>query len=264
MTETVRSVARSLHLLATLNRNNGASLNWLAKTTGLSRGTTYRMLETFIAEGYAVKDLANRGYWLTDHVRGLSDGYAATGWITTVAKPLLDALGHNVVWPLSLCIPSGTDMVVKMTTDLDTPLTMELISAGLRMPMVTSAAGRTYLAFCPAAERELLLDLIQLASQTASTLSADDVKTLLDTLAEIRRSGYATVEGTHRVSNLSVPVFAGGNIIACIVLRFYTSAKTLSEAVAAYAGPLKNTAKDIGIRYSSEHLPTEPLGAQPS
>ncbi|MEQ8508083.1 MAG: helix-turn-helix domain-containing protein [Rhodospirillaceae bacterium] len=255
MTETVRSVARSLYLLATLNRNNGASLNWLAKTTGLSRGTTYRMLETFIAEGYAVKDLANRGYWLTDHVRGLSDGYAATGWITTVAKPLLDTLGQNVVWPLSLCIPSGTDMVVKMTTDLDTPLTMELISAGLRMPMVTSAAGRTYLAFCPDMERALLLDLIQHASQTTSTLSADDVKTLLDILAEIRRSGYAALEGTHRVSNLSVPVFAGGNIIACIVLRFYTSAKSLSEAVAAYAGPLKNTAKDIGIRYSSEHLP---------
>ena len=195
-------------------------------------------------------------------MRGLSDGYTATGWITTVAKPLLDSLGQKVVWPLSLCIPSGPDMVVKMTTDLDTPLTMELISAGLRMPMATSAAGRTYLAFCPDTERELLLDLIQRAPQTAPPLTADDLKTLPDILAEVRRTGYAALEGTHRVSNLSVPVFAGGTIIACIVLRFYTSAKTLAEAAAAYAVPLKNTAEDIGLRYSSEHMGVKNMGAK--
>jgi len=124
MTETVRSVSRSMLLLATLNRHNGAGLNWLSKTTGLSRGTTYRILETFIADGYATKDPAERGYWLTEKVQELSDGYTDTGWIATIAKPRLHDLGRDVVWPLSLCVPSATTMTVKLTTDKDTPLTM--------------------------------------------------------------------------------------------------------------------------------------------
>ena len=253
MTENVRSVARSLHLLAALNRSNGAGLNWLAKTTGLSRGTTYRMLETFVAEGYAIKDPANRGYWLNEKVRGLSDGYAATGWVMTIAKARLEALGRAVVWPLSLCIPSGTDMVVKMTTDLDTPLTMELISAGLRMPMASSAAGRAYLAYCPLKEREVLIDVIRRSAEISGAPANHPISQMDALCNEIRAAGCAAVEGTHRISNIAVPVMAGDSVLACLVLRFYSSAMTLADAVTAYLSPLRETATDISRQYTIEH-----------
>lgn len=251
MTETVRSVARSLHLMATLNRHNGASLNWLAKATGLSRGTTYRMLETFVTEGFAIKDPASRGYWLTEAVQSLSDGYAATGWITSIAQPRLKALGREVVWPLSLCIPSGTDMVVKTTTDLDTPLTMELISAGLRMPMAASSAGHAYLAYCSDEERRVIVDLIHRTSDTSATSDIVTTDNQAPALKEIRDSGFAALGGTHRVSNIAVPVMSGENVLACIVLRFYTSAMTMADAIQSFKEPLKVAAKDIAESYKA-------------
>lgn len=258
MTETVRSVARSLHLMATLNRNNGASLNWLAKATGLSRGTTYRMLETFVTEGFAIKDPASRGYWLTDAVQSLSDGYAATGWITAIAQPRLDALGREVVWPLSLCIPSGTDMVVKTTTDLDTPLTMELISAGLRMPMATSSAGHVYLAHCSDEERRVVFDLIHRTSDTLMTSGVVTTDGQVPDIKEIRKAGFSALQGTHKVSNIAVPVMVGDTVLASIVLRFYTSAMTMAEATQSFKDPLKSAARDIAESYkANQNGPTE-------
>lgn len=259
MTETVRSVARSLHLMATLNRNNGASLNWLAKATGLSRGTTYRMLETFVTEGFAIKDPASRGYWLTEAVQSLSDGYAATGWITAIAQPRLEALGREVIWPLSLCVASGTDMVVKTTTDLDTPLTMELISAGLRMPMTTSSAGHAYLAYCSDEERRVIFDLIHRTSSTSATSGVVTADDQVPALKEIHAAGFAALEGTHRVSNIAVPIMAEESVLACIVLRFYTSAMSMADAVQSFKGPLKVAANDIAESYKASHDgPSEP------
>lgn len=257
MTETVRSVTRSMLLMATLNRHNGAGLNWLAQATGLSRGTTYRMLETFIADGYATKDPTERGYWLTEKVHELSDGYAATGWIATIAKPRLLELGRDVVWPLSLCVPSASTMVVKLTTDKDTPLTMELISAGLRMPMLSSAAGRAYLAYCPAPERRALLELIRrdiIDDDTGENTGLLDHPDALERLlAAIRKQGYVTVKGTHRVSNLAVPLLDDSKAFGCVVMRFYTSTMSLDEAAATFAEKMIEGAANISAAYAAAH-----------
>lgn len=250
MTETVRSVSRSMHLMATLNRYNGAGLNWLAQATGLSRGTTYRMLETFIADGYATKDPTERGYWLTEKVQELSDGYAETGWIATIAKPRLHELGQDVVWPLSLCVPSATTMVVKLTTDKDTPLTMELVSAGLRMPMLTSAAGRAYLAYCPDAERAALLELIRRDGAEDTTGLLKHPAAMDRLIAAIRQQGYVTVEGTHRVSNLAVPLLVNDKAFGCVVMRFYTSTMGLDEAATTFSAKMTEAAKDISAAYA--------------
>lgn len=245
MTETVRSVSRSMLLMATLNRHNGAGLNWLAQATGLSRGTTYRMLETFIADGYATKDPTERGYWLTEKVHELSDGYAETGWIATIAKPRLHELGRDVVWPLSLCVPSGAAMVVKLTTDKDTPLTMELVSAGLRMPMLSSAAGRAYLASCPEAERSALLELIRRDVADDDTGLLDHPDAMERLFSTIRKQGYVTVKGTHRVSNLAVPLLDDGHAFGCVVLRFYASTMSLDEAAKTFSEKMIEGAADI-------------------
>lgn len=263
MTETVRSVSRSMLLMATLNRHNGAGLNWLAKATGLSRGTTYRMLETFIAEGYATKDPNERGYWLTEKVQELSDGYADTGWIATIAKPRLRDLGQDVVWPLSLCVPSNTSMVVKLTTDKDTPLTMELISAGLRMPMLTSAAGRAYLAYCPDMERAALLDLIRRNGEADTTGLTTYPDALNRLIAAIRRQGFVVLEGSHRVSNLAVPLLYNGYAFGCIVIRFYTSTMGLEEAAKTFATPMQAAAADIAHTYADMQIQTQPESHTP-
>lgn len=258
MTETVRSVSRSMLLMATLNRHNGAGLNWLAKATGLSRGTTYRMLETFIADGYATKEANERGYWLTEKVQELGDGYAATGWIATIAKPRLRELGQNVVWPLSLCVPSNTTMVVKLTTDKDTPLTMELISAGLRMPMLTSAAGRAYLAYCPEAERNALLELIRRDGREDTSGLLEYPAAMARLISAIKQQGYVVLEGSHRVSNLAVPLLHDGHAFGCVVIRFYTSSMGLKEAATTYAETMKAAATDIATVYAKAQVRDQP------
>ena len=67
-----------------------------------------------------------------------------------------DELCREIVWPVSIATLSGQAMVLRETTDHRSPLAVERHSAGLRVPLLGSAAGRVYLAFCSAAQRETL------------------------------------------------------------------------------------------------------------
>ena len=49
-------------------------------------------------------------------------------------------------------------MTLRETTDHGTPLAIERYSAGSQLPLLTTAAGRVYLAFCPPAQRDALIE----------------------------------------------------------------------------------------------------------
>ena len=44
--------------------------------------------------------------------------------IAHIAKPHLAALGTAIVWPISIATPSGSVMMIRETTDLQSPLAL--------------------------------------------------------------------------------------------------------------------------------------------
>src|ERR1700733_3867852 len=159
-TRPIRALIRGLEALAVLNRRNGATVSEVTNEIKLPRTTTYRILETLKEAGYVYRDAADDRHRLTLLVRGLADGFDDEAWITQIARPCINDLCKDIVWPVNLLSPSGTSMLIRETTDHDSPLAVERFSAGFRVPLLLSASGRVYLAFCRPEQRDTLLDIL--------------------------------------------------------------------------------------------------------
>jgi hypothetical protein len=93
-------------------------------------------------------------------VRELSEGFTDDEWISAVATPVLGELLRTVVWPSDLTTVDGTAMIIRETTHRFSRLSFHRAMVGRRMPLLYSASGRAYLAFCPEEERAQLLQLL--------------------------------------------------------------------------------------------------------
>jgi len=124
-TRPIRALIRGLEALAVLNRRNGATVSEVTSETRLPRTTTYRILETLSEAGYVYRDPADDRYRLTLMVRSLADGFDDEAWITQIARPAINDLCREIVWPVTLMSPSGTSMMIRDTTDHASPLAVE-------------------------------------------------------------------------------------------------------------------------------------------
>jgi IclR family mhp operon transcriptional activator len=254
-TRPIRALIRGLAALAVLNRRNGATVSEVTSEIKLPRTTTYRILETLSEAGYVHRDPADDRYRLTLMVRSLAEGFADEDWITQIGRPCINDLCRDIVWPVTLLSPAGTSMMIRDTTDHASPLAVERFNAGFRLPLLMSASGRVYLAFCPAEHRDALLDILSRSPREEDKLarSRPEVEKILE---ETRELGYATSVRTRRVSEevaMSVPVLIGDRVLATIAVRFAASAVPLRLAVERFIPKLLDTANVIRQRFSDAH-----------
>src|SRR5258706_5272951 len=224
-TRPIRALNRGLEVLAELNRLDRAAINTLAGAVRLPRTTTYRILETLRLAGYVVRDPHDDCYRPTIMVRALSDGFDDQAMVAHIAKPHLAALGAQIVWPVAVATPAGATMMIRETTDRDSPLALEQYSAGVRVPMLGSAAGRAYLAFCAGPERDALLEVLSRSSLPEDRLarSRAEVERLLN---ETRAQGFGMAQRPRRGSEetrLAIPG-RGKDPVAATVTRGYAPA----------------------------------------
>ena len=164
----------SLDALSMLNMHNGATVSEVAQKIRLPRTTTYRILETLTHAGYVYRDPVDDRYRLTIMVHRLADGFDDDAWVTQIARPCIDDLGKEVQWPVAVASLSGTQMLVRETTDHRSPLAVERISAGTRLPLLVTAVGRAHLAFCPPQQRESLLEILRRSTNDVDAIHAVD------------------------------------------------------------------------------------------
>ncbi len=249
----VRSLVRGLDILQVLNRRNGATVTEVAEDTSLSRGTVYRMLETLREAGYVFRDGADARYRLTIMVRGLSDGFSDESWVSEIAKPRIEELCAKVVWPIAIATIHGTTMLVRETTDKNSPLVLRRISGGFRVPILATSAGQAYLAFCPDEQRETLLDVLSRSDTHPSDMMARNPRLTRKILGEVRERGYATTTRPHlNDSAIAVPVLPHGRVVAAISMRYIDSAMPVSTAVEKYLGDLQATAQGIAVAFEEK------------
>jgi IclR family mhp operon transcriptional activator len=246
-TRPIRALVRGLDALTTLNRRNGATVSEIAQRIRLPRTTTYRILETLSHAGYVYRDPADDRYRLTIRVHCLADGFDDEAWITQIARPCIDELGKEVLWPVALASLSGTQMVVRETTDHRSPLAIERFCAGVRLSLLDSAAGRVHLAFCPAEQRECLLEILGRSTSATDKLvhHRDELDKILE---ETRLRGYASVLHPRRVSDqitMAVPVALEGQVLAAVIIRFPETAVPAKIAVERFIPKLREAAQRI-------------------
>lgn len=246
-TRPIRALNRGLEVLTELNRLERAAINTLANAVELPRTTTYRILETLRLAGYVERDPHDDCYRPTIMVRALSDGFDDEAMLAHLARPHLSALCAQIVWPVAIATPSGTAMMIREATDHQSPLALEHYGAGVRVPMLGSAAGRAYLAYCAAPQRDALLEMLARSSLPEDRLARNrqEVERLLN---ETRTQGYGISQRARRVSeetSLAIPIRAKERILASVTVRFAATAVPLRTAVDQFLPKMREIAVKI-------------------
>jgi IclR family mhp operon transcriptional activator len=255
-TRPIRALVRGLDALTTLNQRNGATVSEIAQQIRLPRTTTYRILETLTHAGYVYRDPADDRYRLTIMVHRLADGFDDDAWVTQIARPRIDELGKEVMWPVAFASLSGTQMLVRETTDHRSPLAIERFSPGLRLPLLTTAAGRVHLAFSPAEQRESLLEILRRSTNEVDKLAHNrpELDKILD---DTREKGYASAVHTKRVSDeisMAVPIVVEDQVLATVVVRFAETAVPFKIAAERFIPKLRDAAHRIKQTFIEQQL----------
>lgn len=170
--------------------------------------------------------LTARGHLLSEAL-GLSGDSAADRQQPAVA--LLQAL---------LALVAAT---ARGTSDLD--------QAALRLPMLRSAAGRAYLAWCPANEQRLILESLR-ASGHPDDARSHDPQWVRSLIANTRRRGYGErqEELVERTGAIAIPIRLGARVAACLSITFIASALTPQQAARRHLDVLRASAHEIETR----------------
>jgi len=251
-TRPVRALNRGLNVLAELNRLESVAVNTLANAVGLPRTTTFRILETLRVAGYVERDPHDDCYRPTIMVRALSGGFDDEAMVVHIAKPYLTALGAQLAWPVAIATPAGAAMMTRETTDDQCPPVLE--QYGVRVPMLTCAAGRVYLAFCSVPQRDALLELMARSSLPEDRLARNraEVDRLL---SETRTQGFGMAQRTRRASeetNLALPLQVNDRILATVALRYATTAVPLRSAIEQFLPKMREITGKIAREFAQK------------
>jgi len=153
----ITAVARALRILDVFQPNEEPLGNAeLAERTGLSKSTVSRLTYTLAQAGYLSFDSKRREYELGGAALALSAVAFSRRNVRRIARPLMRALADEGAFNIGL----GTrdrHMMIYTDTCEGKGLVGVRLYVGSRIPILTSAMGRAYLAGLPPAEREAIL-----------------------------------------------------------------------------------------------------------
>ncbi len=256
MTQPVQSFNRGLQILEYLNLHNGSNANAVSRGTGLTRGTTFRLLETLRQSNFVRRDSKSGQYWLERQVRALSDGYSDEQWVDEIARPKLQQVGEDLVWPLTLSTPSGIYMLIRLNTDFESPLSQNRFLTGHRVPLLDSASGLVFLSFCDDEQRQTLIEMAAQAGQFKSNSLFSNEKALSIRMDEVRAVGFAKRQEKTR-SVLSVPIFSNKRVFACVAMRYFSSAVAEKDMQSKFLPALLDTSEVIGRAFGAGRKATQ-------
>jgi len=182
----VKAAKVSLEIVEILRERNGAGVSEIARAVDKPTSTVHDHLQTLEQEEYLVKE--GTQYHVSTRFLQLGNQAQSRKKVYEIARPEVDELAEKTGEHSNLMIEEhglgvflykarGPDAV-----QLDT-------HAGMRVPLQTTALGKTIMAFRPRSEVESYLDRHGLPEVTERTIT--DSEELFETLDQVRERGYA-------------------------------------------------------------------------
>jgi IclR family mhp operon transcriptional activator len=249
----VKSLKKALRTLEFLNIRGEATVTEVAQAIDVPRTTAYRLLGTLACEGYIDKQNHSDIYRLTSRIRALSRGFGDLNLAIEIAKPLIEKVGTENMWPIALATPDGAEMVVRVTTDFSSALALERFPIRSRVSMLHAPAGLCYLAYC---EEKTAHEIITMALGT----DADRRVNFEHMLSTIRAQGYCQVHfHQYPEDGVAVPLILRNGIAGAINMRYIPAAISDSKIKESYVPMLRQLAMDISTAYESARGPMDAL-----
>jgi DNA-binding IclR family transcriptional regulator len=274
-TDRLHSVRRSLAMLEALAaRPAGASPKELSQALGMHLSTSYRLLNTFVAGGYAVRSPEDGLFRLGARVAYLHQGYLASVRPLPAALPFVHALQLATGETTMLAQAEGDDVVATGVAAGSRPGAYPPVHVGLAITAHAVAAGKVLLAELPAVQLDAYIARQMARSEAPFPLRRPD--TLRADLARIRRDGYALDRGDGHpdVCCIATPVrdLAGAVNASITILapcnRFRQEEATLIAVIRAVTGAIGSLQESVSsnghgdaIRIESGAAPPAPIEA---
>jgi len=176
--------------------------------------------------------------------------YLSTCDIRVVAMPYLEDLHRTTQETISLYLLDGDERVC--IERLESPQNVRIVARiGRRLPLYAGSAGKAFLAFIPAAQRESILAAIELVPFTKNTIT--DKEALREELEIIRAQGYAFSRGewTPEASGLAAPILGQHEEVIAAVSISGPTQRFREAEVREYCQLLKKAASQISIAMGS-------------
>jgi IclR family mhp operon transcriptional activator len=242
----VESVRRALEILRTVNRLRIASVSDLHAATGLPKPTVVRMLETLISDGYVARDNMCGGYRVTCRARELNSGYEGISRVIEASRPWAIDLTQRLKWPIGIGVPDGDAIALQFWTGTISPWAHTNTVLGNRPNLVTTAMGRTYMAFCSDDEREHLMGTLRANKEL--DFGPEQEAQFRKLLVRVREDGYAMRDPQtepRRTTTVAMPIRNNGAVLALITISFYSTAIAKEHIVERVIEPLRATTAKI-------------------
>jgi IclR family mhp operon transcriptional activator len=246
----IRSISRCVSVLQAINRAGDLSLMEIAKTAKVPYPTACRIVQTLLHEKLIEREPTRKHYRPTALIQSLSNGFQVRSQLVAVAREHIVALTKKHGWPISIATRVGQSMVIRDSTHALTYLTFNNYAPGYMLPILESAAGKAYLAYADADERELIIRELRASGGTWDFLTMKMLESG-DLVDDIRKVGYA-VKGRNRftetpgkTSSIARPLFGAEGVVGSIVLIFFSSTMKIDDALSKFDADLKMTADRI-------------------
>lgn len=182
----VESLARGLKVILAFGRDRTAlTVSDVARLTELPKPAARRMLHTLAQLGYARSD--GRLFSLTPQVLSLAAAYLGTDLISTVLQPTCERVMAEVGESCFAAVIDGQDIVMIAHANRRFPLGL-VPSTGLRLPILSTAAGRVMLGRLSDTELEQALATLPWPDSTKHAVK--DRAAVRKAIVQGRKDGY--------------------------------------------------------------------------
>jgi IclR family transcriptional regulator, mhp operon transcriptional activator len=176
--------------------------------------------------------------------------------IAEAAAPILARLCERVTWPSDLMVPAGDHMEIRETSRARSPILLQEERIGLPVNWLLTGVGRAYLAYCPARERQRIIEMLRTSTKAEDRLAREPAR-LNSILAEARALGFATRDPTHvggwygrpphadGLISIAVPLRDGARVLGSLNFVWLKTAFSIEAFAARHLAELQDAAADI-------------------
>jgi IclR family mhp operon transcriptional activator len=241
--ERLQALERGLETLSFLNRFGAGTSTQVAKALGLKRSTAHRILAVLVNLGLVRHDALNHQYILCSRVRELSSGFRDEEWVSNSALPSMKAWTAEHHWPLVLTTELAGKLVVRASTDYESPMSVDRFHCGQIVPIEGSTAGLIYLAYAGriSAAPDVFITKLHKPMADDDTLGASP-----EELSRIRAAGYvARPTACFTGGRVSVPLRPSEPFVGCITMRARAENIEVISEVHGWVASLTKLAESI-------------------
>jgi DNA-binding IclR family transcriptional regulator len=257
----VRSVSRALAVLDALAANSdGQTAKGVAAAVGLAVSTTYHLLNTLVAAGYAARDPQTRLFALGPRIPQLHQAFMARSLPSPAIRPFLHALHQTTEATVAHERLFGDDSVIVDLIPGREPPPIGVGYVGLSLPAHLTASGRVLLAWLSPERRRAYVT--GRYGHSAGPFPPADGAHLEAHCSRLRDDGYEIDRGdTHaEVRCLAAPIMtAAGDVHDVLTLitnraRFVANESAMIAAMVAITSAASSVA-DTGLDTAVGEMP---------